>query len=44
MKFLNSILKYFTKLILIKDTHIERSFPLVVNNDHIGKQVIIYGF
>lgn len=41
---MNNILKHVIKRILIKDYPLESSFPLVVNNDHIGKQVLIDGF
>lgn len=44
MKFINLVLNYFLRLILIKDSPLEKPFPFVVNNDHIGKQILIDGF
>ena len=32
------------KLFIVKDQVLQSEFPMVVNNDHIGKQVIIDGF
>lgn len=41
---MTSIIKHLIKKHLIKDQPLESFYPMVVNNDHIGKQILIDGY
>ena len=41
---MTSIIKYLIKKYLVKDKPLDSYYPMVVNNDHIGKQVLVDGY
>jgi len=39
-----SLIKSLIKFFIVRDQVLESEFPMVVNNDHIGKQILIDGY